>query len=187
MLAFKAGPGLIRQLAGVTRQHRNPSMDGWMFEMWFFACIRKCGLRLIDKKNGEEITWSESNVEIIEIPHFPSLPSYRSIWLKPSKWNQGGFDAIYLDKMEGLVRFVQVTAGDTHSFKIEHFYKFLTALSISTEAFEVKEVQIYFVIEEKKKDDFNVQQPSIPGMLRDFGWASGTELEKVKVVSISGL
>jgi hypothetical protein len=59
---------------------------------------------------------------------FPALPENKGVWFKPFNWNQGEFDAIFLEKGILLVRFVQVTGVGNHSFKIEYFYSFLMAL-----------------------------------------------------------
>ncbi|KAI8895858.1 hypothetical protein BC833DRAFT_599773, partial [Globomyces pollinis-pini] len=108
------------------------------------------------------------------------------VWFKPSKWNQGGFDAIFLEKGKGLVKFVQVTGGYTHSFKIEYFHSFLLALSQSPQSFEITCLEIIFVVDQKKRSTFKLAQPSVPGRLKDFGWKFGEELDNVKIVFIKG-
>ena len=186
MLAIKAGPDLIRCLAEATQHDGNPSMDGWMLEMWFFASLRHGGVKLFDNSNEEFQTWPESNIKIVDNNSFPSLPENNGVWFKPSKWNQGGFDAIFLEKGKGLVKFVQVAGGDTHSFKIEYFRSFLLALGQSPQSFEIKCLEIIFVVDQKKRSTFNLAKPSVPGMLKDFGWKFGEELDKVKIVFIKG-
>jgi hypothetical protein len=186
MLAIKVGPDLIRRLAEATRHDGNPSMDGWMLEMWFFASLRHGGVKLFDNSNEVCQTWPESNVQTLDIDSFPTLPGNRGVWFKPNKWNQGGFDAIFLDKGEGLVKFVQVTSGDTHSFKIEYFYNFLVSLRDSPQSFEIRCLEILFVVDQKKRSTFKLAKPSIPGMLREFGWKFGDEADKVKIVFIHG-
>jgi hypothetical protein len=49
----------------------------------------------------------------------PALPDDYRGWLKPGKGNQGGYNAIFIDKPGGRVRFVQITRGDYHSLKID--------------------------------------------------------------------
>ena len=154
--------------------------------MWFFACLRHGGVKLFDNSNDEFQTWPESNVKTLDINSLPALPENNGVWFKPSKWNQGGFDAIFLEKGKGLVKFVQVTGGDTHSFKIEYFRSFLLALGQSPQSFEITCLEIMFVVDQKKRSTFNVAKPSVPGMLKDFGWKFGEELDKVKIVFIKG-
>jgi hypothetical protein len=186
MLAIKAGPALIRHLAEATKHDGNPSMDGWMLEMWFFASLRHGGVTLFDINDKEFQNWPESSVNILDMKSFPALPENNGVWFKPSIWNQGGFDAVFLNKGTGLVKFVQVTGADTHSFKIQYFYSFLKALAQSPESFEITCLEIIFVVDHKKRSSFNVASPSIPGMLRDFGWNPNEELDKAKVVFIKG-
>jgi hypothetical protein len=185
-LAIKAGPDLIRRLADATQHDGNPSMDGWMLEMWFFACLRHGGVKLFDYNDEEFQSWPESNVKTLDVTCFPASPENHGVWFKPSKWNQGGFDAIFLDKGKGLVKLVQVTGGGTHSFKIEYFYSFLLALGQSPQSFEITCLEIIFIVDQKKRSTFNLAKPSVPGMLKDFGWKSGEELDKVKIVFIKG-
>lgn len=185
-LAIKAGPDLIRNLANATHHYKNPSMDGWMLEMWFFSSLAHGGVQVLDKNGNEIDHWQDSDVHTLDITSFPALPNKNGVWVKPNKWNQGGFDAIFLDKGKGLVRFVQITGGDTHSFKIEYFYSFLLALVQSVQSFEVTCLEILFVVDQKKRSTFKLAKPSVPGMLKDFGWKFGEEESKVQIVFIKG-
>ncbi|EGF78076.1 hypothetical protein BATDEDRAFT_26764 [Batrachochytrium dendrobatidis JAM81] len=181
-----AGPDLIRKLVKATRHDGNPSMDGWMLEMWFFASLYYDRVKLFDENDNEVQTWPASNVKTLDINAFPALPENNGVWFKPNKWDQGGFDAIFLDKGKGLVRFVQVTDGNTRSFKIKYFHSFLLMLCQLPQSFEITCLEIIFVADQKKRSTFKVAEPSAPGMLTDFGWRLGEELDKVKVVFIKG-
>jgi hypothetical protein len=187
-LAMQAGPELIRRLAEVTRRERNPSMDGWMLEMWFFASLQHGGVKVVNF-NGYDVvdTWDAFVLTPLDVTtSFPSIPLDSGVWLKPTKWNQGGYDAVYVEKSKSLVRFVQVTGADSHSFKIEYFYGFLFALQNSGEAIEVKCLEIFFVVDWKKRDDFKLSDPSGQGLLTPFGWLPGKEKESVKIVYLRG-
>jgi DNA polymerase III delta prime subunit len=186
MLAIKVGPELIRHLAEATRHDGNPAMDGWMLEMWFFASLRHGGVNLLNKKGMVSQTLAESNIETLDITSFPSLPKTTGLWYKPKKWNQGGYDAIYIDKNKGIVKFVQVTGGDKHSFKIQYFYQFLLALSQSEQSFQIKSLDILFLVEQKKLGTFKLAKPSGQGLLEPFGWMKGKEKSKVKIVGVIG-
>jgi len=158
-------------------------MNGWMFEMWFFASL-SCGL--FDSSDEELQTWSQLSVSTLDVKSFPTLPLNKGVWYKPSKWNQGGYDAIFLEKGSGLVRFVQVTAGNTHSFKIRYFRCFLDSLGESTQSFEVTKLEIYFVVDQKNRSTFRLSQPTELGMLEEYGWNWGEEMNNVKIVYIKG-
>ena len=185
-LAIKAGPDLIRRLAEATRHDGNPSMDGWMLEMWFFASLRHGGVQLFEIDGREFQTWPESNVLTLDVTCFPALPENNGVWFKPKKWNQGGFDAIFINKSKGLVKFVQVTSGDSHSFKIEYFNNFLKEQGKSPSSFNVTNLEILFLVDEAKKLTFKLAPPSRRGMLKKYGWKSGEEKDKVKIVFIKG-
>jgi DNA polymerase III delta prime subunit len=186
MLAIKVGPDLIRHLAEVTRHDGNPSMDGWMLEMWFFASLRHGGVKLLNKRGRESQSWPESNVETLDVNSFPPLPENTGMWFKPKKWNQGGFDAIFIDKSKGLVIFVQVTGGDTHTFKIQYFHHFLLALGQSSQTFEITSLDIIYLVEQKKHATFKLATPTGQGLLEPFGWKKGKEKNKVKIVGVRG-
>jgi hypothetical protein len=177
MLAVKKGPDLIRRLAEFTLHDGNHSMDGWILEMWFFASLCHGGVKLFDTDEKESENWPEDNFKTLDINSFPPLPE-TGVWFKPIQWNQGGFDAIFLDKGKGLVRFVQVIGGDTHLFKIEYFYSFLLALGQSPQSFEITCLEIIIVVDQKKRSTFK--------LVKDFGWKFGKELDKVKIGFIKG-
>ncbi|KAK5667197.1 hypothetical protein QVD99_006405 [Batrachochytrium dendrobatidis] len=71
--------------------------------MWFFASLRYDGVNLFDENDNEFQTWPASNFKTLDINAFPALPENNGVWFKPNKWNQGGFDAIFLDKGKGLL------------------------------------------------------------------------------------
>ena len=74
-------------------------MHGWMFELWFFACIPNCGLSVQDAFGNTE-RWHQCSVE-----SFSTIPRLTKggIWLRSAKWNQDGYDAIYINKKDKLV------------------------------------------------------------------------------------
>jgi hypothetical protein len=185
MLAIKAGPDFIRNLALATKLDGNPSMDGWMLEMWFFASLRLGGVDLLNE-SGEKIEHlHESIVRTLVIPDFPVLPEGLGVWFKPSKWNQGGFDAIYIHKTDRLVRFVQVTGGATHSFEIGHFSRFLQDLEKS-QKWKPKKLEILFLVDLKQRKIFQFATTTGHGKLTKYGWKRGEETENVQIVFING-
>ena len=183
-MATKCGPDLVKNLALVTRCEKNPAMDGCMFEMWFFALLRFGGVTLCDDLGNKQEEWAPSIA--ITFTDIPTLPDDHGVWLKPFKWNQGGYDAIFVDKTCGRVRFVQVTRGDSHSFKIEYFYSFLAKLRDSASSFEIRALEIVFLVLKGKIANFKISEVSGQGLLSEFGWMKGKEKEYVKVIGISG-
>jgi hypothetical protein len=51
------------------------------------------------------------------------------MWYKPIVWNQGAYDAVYLNHEEGLCRFVQVTIAKSHDLKVRFIERFLSRLA----------------------------------------------------------
>ncbi len=164
-------------------------MNGWLLEMLFFANLCKLGVVLyIDGKKTKKWEMSKVNVVNIKSGAFPTFPPNKGIWLKPYHWNQGGYDAIFIDKSQSLVRFVQLTCGDTHSFKIEFFASFLESLRDSKQSFEIKTLEIVFVIELKKLNDFKISTITGQGLLTAFkGWKKGKEKDKVEILGMMGV
>ena len=80
---------------------------------------------MVKEKNASSLTWTRAvwgPSPVLEIdPHGPkpSIEENASTWLKPNNWQQGGYDFLQINVQEKLVRFVQVTQGQTHSFKTE--------------------------------------------------------------------
>lgn len=68
--------------------------------MYFFACVRKGGVTLYD--GDKVIRWSHGEFLVVDPWNLPELPTIG--WLKPHKYNQGGYDAIYIDRAQKLVR-----------------------------------------------------------------------------------
>jgi Crinkler effector protein N-terminal domain len=183
-IAMFGGPALIKRLASILEEDSNAAMDGWILEMYFFACVRKGGVTLYD---GEEtIQWPQGNVLVVDPKNLPELP--RIGWLKPQKFNQGGYDAIYIDKKQKLVRFVQLTRAHSHTFHIRYFNLFLSALRDSTSTFEVTTLEIFFVIERSVLHDFQFSTITGQGLLAAFpGWNKYEEKYNARCVGIEGV
>ncbi|OQS02488.1 hypothetical protein THRCLA_21406 [Thraustotheca clavata] len=92
-----------------------------------------------------------------------SLPS--TAWFKGLKHNEGGYDAIYIDKNQGLIWFIQVTNKATSTFKIEYFYEYLSS-GITIQLLS----------------NFTLSEVSGNGLLSCYGWNQGDERAMVRVV-----
>ncbi|KAJ3338158.1 hypothetical protein HDU83_008293, partial [Entophlyctis luteolus] len=185
-LAMNEGPELVKKIAIAVEEYSNPSMDGWLLEMWFFASLRKGGVVIHNNNGLEPEKWPQARIiHTIDSKRIPVIPNFPT-WFRPSKWNQGGYDAVYCDKARNHILFVQVTRGETHSFKIEYFHNLLKALSESRSAFEIKQLDIIFLVDTAKLQDFSISNVTGEGLLSAFqGWTKGREREKVKIYGIS--
>ncbi|TMW64761.1 hypothetical protein Poli38472_011641 [Pythium oligandrum] len=185
LIAIRCGPEAIKKFISTHRDISNPALDGWMLEMVFFASLRNGGLALVDAAGNTVDTWGQSVVVIAD--GIPALSSAHPVWIKPEKWNQGGYDAIMVCKRTQHVRLVQVTSAHKHSFRIDYFYGWLKMLSESPESFEVKTMEIVFVVEQDKLSTFDFSTVKGAGLLRPFGWSKGKETDLVRLVGIRGL
>jgi len=153
-IANKLGPKVIENFYDAIKRYTNPSMDGWVLEMWFFASLVHNGITL-SNTSGKTTLFERSEVFDFD----PENPSYNVFkdgpkWMKPLKWNQGGYDGVYVDLPNELVRFIQITRGAEHSFKLEYFHKLLKAFSnkfdtSKGETYKITKVEIYFLLLKK--------------------------------------
>jgi hypothetical protein len=118
--------------------HKNQAMLGWIFEEVFFKSlwIAPTGkLQLESPDNDGEITILKSGSQPFwsfdpDKPTVADCPSYE--WLRPKKYNQGGFDAVYLKptheaSREGTAMFIQCTIAWSHDAKLRFCGKFIEA------------------------------------------------------------
>ncbi|EEY63272.1 crinkler (CRN) family protein, putative [Phytophthora infestans T30-4] len=178
------GPEAIKKFMSTHRDHSNPALNGWMLEMAFFSSLRQGGLELVDSAGNKLDLWGQSAIVVSD--GIPELSCARPVWIKPEKWNQGGYDAIMVCKRTQHVRLVQVTSAHKHSFRIDFFYQWLKMLSESPESFEVKKLEIFFVVEQDKLSAFEFTTTG-EGLLDPFEWPKGKETELVQLVGIRGL
>ncbi len=154
----------------------NPSMEGWIFEMLFFAKLRRGGVLLSPAPGqgpGQTIEWAETNsTQLLDLAMPSPILEQSSIWMRPVKWNQGGYDAIFWSN--NTVTFVQVTRGKTHAFKIEFFEQLLKAFT-ETLGLQIQHVDIYYVVPLSDVESFRISEVSGHGLLEPYRTSNGTE------------
>ncbi|KAE9261649.1 hypothetical protein PR003_g33846, partial [Phytophthora rubi] len=133
-------------------------MDEWLFEGWFLSELSRQGIEYVeeglDQLGGQ---WGQSDVLFFDPTKATiGMRLDRPTWLTPVQWNQGGFDAVFVDKPNALVRFVQVTRADHHSYDHRHFVELLGKLAVHDDWKDVqlKKVQLYFVVPREKLSVF---------------------------------
>jgi len=179
-LAIFGGPALIEKLVSTLHQDWNPSVDGWVLEMLFFARLQHGGVNIYDSNKNLIDTWCAVKIlpfDPCNITAFCFPPSDIGVWLKPLKWNQGGYDGVFLDQEKKLVRFFQVTRSETHSLKLEYFYSFLLMLMKSDASFQIESLEIVFLVDLKKLSNFQILASGVTGqgLLGEFcGWERAT-------------
>ena len=166
----------------ICKTKRNPAVHVALLELCFFSSIENDGLELYDNETKEDETWPKCdsmelnpNTTISGLPNFP-------IWLKPLRWDEGGYGAVYVDTKNNYTRFVQLARGDTiHSFKILYFSSLLSKFSA---IFETKTLEICFVVPIDKVSTFKISPVTGQGLLTAFGdkWSWGKETGSVRVL-----
>ena len=187
-LAAKGGESYIQDILFAIG-HNNPVLQGWLLEIYFFAAIKSNGFQY-NERHVSEVKLFRGTIFLFDplsmqsIPEGPEGPG--PVWLKPSKWNQGGYDAVYVDKDNGIVIIVQVTRSGTHKFTIEYFAQLLEILS---GLMDIKAVEICFVVSPDVLENFKISTVSGQGLLRKYpGWQSiENEEDNVKVLVALGV
>ncbi|KAJ3378968.1 hypothetical protein HDU80_002638 [Chytriomyces hyalinus] len=185
LLATRKGPDLIRSLADTTGHYGNAS-NGWFFESWFFASLRKGGLTVYGNEPNPECWQAPRGIETLDLANIAAIPE-EGTWWKPLKWNQGGYVAIFTERLAQRFTFVQVTAGGTHSLKLQFFVMFLRELAESAHSYEILDLRIIFLVPRTKVESFAITNVTSEGCLDSFeGWNKGRERERVEIWGVDG-
>ena len=163
----------------------NPALQGWLLEIYFFAAIKSNGFQYLNGPSQDVKLFKGTILSYDPLSSKKSIPE-QPVWLKPLKWNQGGYDAVYVDKHNGLVIIVQVTRSGTHKFKINYFANLLDILSGKM---VIQTAEICFVVPPDVKDKFRISTVSGRGKLKRFpGWEKiEKEEDNVKVLVAHGI
>ena len=182
-IAIRLGPQMVSNLRRALQNEANPSMDGILLEMWIFAKLRVSSLKFREKCDGAWIDseWKGSVVisfnPLTRMP--PILPS-EDTWLKPTRWQQGGYDAVQINLREKRVVFLQITRSTSHSFLTDYFTNLLDQIKYVW-CQEIKYLAIYFVVPTTRGATFRVEKPSTSGLFSDyfvFGDAANAKWER---------
>jgi hypothetical protein len=134
----------------------NPSMDGHILEAWFFAELSHKGL---DWSYWAESTLKHERWEQTDIVFFDPDKYKVSVSLDDStcmasvKWNQGGYDAVFVNKSENLVRFVQLMRVEKNTFDHTYFVALLNNLAADPLS-QIAVVELCLVIPMAKLEGF---------------------------------
>jgi len=202
MFARESDSVKIATLIKHLNAQENPSIDGFILEWLFFASVQKCSLELFDMKNTK-VTLPRAEVIMFDPKRkFKILQEQDTFtvaksdfWLQPVDWNQGGYDAVYIDSKENVVIFAQLTISHQHSLKLRFFHAVLQNLhattdktkTISQEKLTKWKVEIYLIVKESNLSKFKISEVDDKMLLSQFDpkWA-GQEEKQVKIFAISG-
>ncbi|KAI9982650.1 hypothetical protein PInf_008626 [Phytophthora infestans] len=154
--ATAMGPRLVQKFARACNV--NPSTDGFILEAWFFAQLSHNGLTwsVYVESALQRRKWERSSIVFFDPDKYPigvSLDAPK--WVAPVKWNQGGYDAVFIDKAAHLVRFVQVTRAKCHAFDGKYFIDLLNGL-VAGDLNQVAVVELYFVVPMARLETFRL-------------------------------
>ncbi|KAK1935747.1 hypothetical protein P3T76_010442 [Phytophthora citrophthora] len=155
--AMVMGPHLIECFARACNV--NPSMNGFILEAWFFAHLIHNGLVWSEHVGADTVehhSWEKSPVVIFNPAKYPTAVSLDCpVWMAPTQWNRGGYDAVFIDKAAQLIRFVQVTRAESHKFDPRHFIELLDSLVVG-DLEKVAMVELRFVVPVARRDTFTL-------------------------------
>ncbi|EGZ07416.1 hypothetical protein PHYSODRAFT_306597 [Phytophthora sojae] len=149
-LAIRLGPDLLKSFAklnGVV-----PSVDGYMFKAWLFSELTHNGVRW-QLPDAEPEQWELSTVNYFNPACHLGQLNYKGqyqdqTWLAPLKWNEAGYDAVFVDKSK-LVLLVQVTRAQTPSnLHCYAFVEVLNKLAAEKELMPFRKIEMCFVVPE---------------------------------------
>ena len=121
---------------------RNPSWQGWVFELKFMVkCQKEPSITVYGVVDTSlEYTWNKKGeISVFAYTDIPGSLDDNS-WILPEKWNQGCFDAIFYHR-KGVIDVIQITkAQDKHDFKFKYLPPFLEKFA------DGKKCQVNFIV-----------------------------------------
>lgn len=169
---------------GIARGLNNPSFTGWVVEMDFSERLSNSVKNQISVHGFsiEDEKWDVVGIVDFELGLIASLKDYvlKYFWLRPKKWNQGGYDFVCLLKIgdEYMLRFVQITAAHQHSLKLQFFKDFTTTI-IGKFSIVISRIEIIMMVpDEDTARHFRILPSKVKysGIL--CGWMCGETNEK---------
>jgi hypothetical protein len=180
----KSGPEEVLRYAEVLSNANNPPLMGILFEAYFFKCLERDGVRLVDVNDNRTDLASSKEISIFDPKNPPRELVENGGWFRPKDFNQGGYDAVFIDKEAHLIRFYQMANGPQHDLKLEYFLILVRAIG---RIFEVKTVEIVFVVSKKHLQEFEISTVEGEGLLASAGlgdWSKCHEREKCKIMAL---
>ena len=116
----------------------------------------------------------------------------KHFWLKPKKWNQGGYDLACLLSVEGkyVLRFVQITVALVHSLKLKFYLELASKIKQAT-GINLENIEIVMMVpDEDSARKFRIKPNKVADAdalsVRFCGdsnerWKYGNEGEQVRV------
>jgi hypothetical protein len=191
-LVQRSGTAFVQHMKQVAWSERNPTLRGWAFELGFFGEIEQAAregreIRVKVRGTSDRIeSWPGTVVKSFDPEAFDATELFGS-WARPTKWNQGGYDAVLVtakgDNLTVDIKVVQVTSAVSHALKLR-YVESLIARTVEA-GLEVINVDIVFVI--PRGAAFRVGPVTGAGpRLEALHWRERTMDEMVRVVELIG-
>jgi hypothetical protein len=191
-LVQRSGTGFVQHMKQVAWSERNPTLRGWAFELGFFVEIEQAAregreIRVKVRGTSDRMeSWPGTIVNSFDPEAFDATELIGS-WARPTKWNQGGYDAVLMtakgDNLTVDIKVVQVTSAASHALKLR-YVESLIARTVEA-GLEVINVDIVFVI--PRGAAFLVGPVTGVGpRLEALHWGERTMDDMVRVVELIG-
>ena len=183
----------------------NPAFLGWVIEA---DIMQRCvsGALFLEGKGGSAVQFTEQGQDPIEFDHDDLVNGApveslipdegKTNVCKPTKWNQGGYDLIFVTAGSGkklALRLGQVTKSTSHSLKLKYFAEVVSFLKNA--GYVIESVEIAYIVPRQLISDFRVlpskvfgrgllSHADLPSTLGKSKWAKGKEEELVTVYGV---
>jgi hypothetical protein len=155
-IALTLGPELVKILFSAIQDDCSGSGKGSLFEAFFFLKMRAGGV-VLRRKDLSEVEFKQTKFISLFPKGTVTLPT-PECWFKPTSDINGGFDAVYVNKVEKLARFIQLARGKSHTFLVRYFRAFLDRLVDC----EIETVEICFVVRHQFLHSFKIEKEKDP-------------------------
>ena len=131
--------------------------------------MQRCvsGALFLEAKDGSAVQFTQQGQDPIEFDHDDLIDGApveslipdegKTNVCKPTKWNQGGYDAIFVTAGSGkklALRFGQLTKSTSHSLKLKYFAEVVSFLKNA--GYVIESVEIAFIVPRQLISDFRI-------------------------------
>jgi hypothetical protein len=172
-IALTLGPEIVKMLFSAIQDDFSGSGEGSRFEALFFLKMRAGGV-VLRRKDLSEVEFKQTKFISLFPKGTVTLPT-SECWFRPTSDVNSGFDAVYVNKVDKLARFIQLARGKSHTFFVNCFRAFLDRLVDC----EIETVEICFVVRHQFLHTFKIDKETVPMLaLLSPKVRNGIKLEK---------
>ena len=177
--ASRLGYEMVLRYADICSRQNNPHLMGWIFEMFVFSCLltsKTKSIEFLNVSKGVKEEWPKIDQLKVVDPlavEFDINGVSEGIWYQPKKWNQGGYDAFFIDIPQKFVRFVQITNAVEHDLRLDYMAQVLNTIP---KDYKIDQVEVVFIISKQKAELFEIGD--VTGRLKDHGFGTPDEAKR---------